>query len=89
VNNESGESVSKYSDRYGMSKSLAMAIRALSDAEMLFSVMDDLLIESGDHPVLPENRQHVNAQFAGIWQKVTEIKITLAEDKHGRIRHVR
>lgn len=79
--------MSRYSDRYGMSKSLAKAIRALGDAEILFSVMDELLIESGDNPVLPENRQHVNAQFAAIWQNITEIKITLAEDKHGRIRH--
>ena len=78
--------MSRHSDRYALSKSIVKVHRAIADAMILFQVMDDLLIESGESPVLHENRAHVNAQFEAIQKHLGEITITLAEDKHGRIR---
>jgi len=76
-----------HGDRYALSKAIVKAVRSLSDAEMLFTVLDDLLIEVGDAPMLPENKRNVEARFKAVWAEIGEIKIILAEDKHGRVRH--
>ena len=76
----------RHSDRYGLSKAIVKIFRTIADASVLFSVMDDLLILSGENPVLPENRERVNSLFAEIQDRLGEITVTMAEDKHGRIR---
>tara|TARA_R110000868_G_scaffold208285_1_gene457725 strand:- start:470 stop:709 length:240 start_codon:yes stop_codon:yes gene_type:complete len=78
--------MNKHGDRYGLNQSIVKVRRALEDAAILFSVMDELLLLAGDDPVLPENRVSVNARFQMIRDHLQEVVITLAEDKHGRVR---
>lgn len=49
----------------------------LTDAYILFSVMDK---------ILAANKEHVNTELVAIQKHLEEIKITMVEDKHGRIR---
>lgn len=67
-------------------KSIDKVSRSLESAYTLFSVLDDLLIEDGDKPILLQNKERVNAGFAEIQKHLQEIVIILAEDKHRRIR---
>lgn len=57
----------------------------LGQAKDLFEVID-FVYEENNVPMLEQNKHRVNACFVAIWQKLGEIKITLAEDKHGRVR---
>jgi len=77
----------RHNNRYKLSKAIVTAKRKTGDAAMIFSVFDELLVESGDRPVLAENRAHIDNQFNVIGKAFQEIVITLAEDKHGRIRN--
>lgn len=67
-------------------KAIQKASDKLGAARDLFEIIDQLLIDAGYTPLLIENKANVKAQFIKIWQAIQEIKITLAEDKHGRIR---
>ena len=75
---------SKY--RRDFIKSIVKANKCIEDAYILFSVIDELLIMDDDIDILPENKERINADFVAIQKHLQEIKITLAEDKHRRVR---
>jgi len=61
-------------------------IKAADAAHILFSVTDDLLIDAGENPMLIQNKDRVISEFAAIYKHLHGIKVTMAEDKHGRVR---
>ncbi len=67
-------------------KSIDKIGKNLTDAYILFSVMDKILAVDNEDQILDENKERVNAELVAIQKHLDEIKITMAEDKHGRIR---
>lgn len=67
-------------------KSIDKIGKNLTDAYILFSVMDKILAVDNEALILDENKERIGSKLVAIQKHLDEIKITMAEDKYKKIR---